>query len=118
MNKDKKELLEQVNRDIIFFFLVIVTAGINFYVINEKKKSILGIDCIDNNTANKLYYYNRRLSFIIAIYFLINAYNNYITDENPDNRNQDKFLLLATTFNLIGALFYLPLGNSNVIIDE
>ena len=118
MNNDKQELLNQVNRDIIFFFLLVVSSGISFYVINEKKKSILGIDCIDNNTANKLYYYNRRLSVIIAIYFLLNAYNNYVTDENPENINQDKFLLLATTFNLIGSLFYLPLGNSNVIIDE
>lgn len=118
MNKDKQELLNQVNRDIIFFFLLVVSAGISFYVINEKKKSILGIDCINNDTANKIYYYNRRLSVIIAIYFLLNAYNNYITDENPENINQDKFLLLATTFNLIGSLFYLPLGNSNVIIDE
>ena len=117
MNKDKQELLNQVNKDIIFFFLLVVSAGISFYVINEKKKSILGIDCIDNDTANKIYYYNRRLSVIIAIYFLLNAYNNYITDENPDNKNQDKFLLLATTFNLLGSLFYLPLGNSNVIID-
>ena len=118
MNKDKEELLNQVNRDIIFFFLLVVTSLVNFYVINEKKKSILGIDCIDNDTANRLYYYNRRLAVIIAIYFLLNAYNNYITDENPENINQDKFLLLATLFNLIGSIFYLPLGNSNVIIDE
>ena len=118
MNEDREKLLKQVNLDIIFFFLLVVSAGTSFYVINEKKKSILGIDCIDNDTANKLYYYNRRLSVIIAIYFLLNAYNNYVTDENPDNINQDKFLLLATTFNLIGSLFYLPLGNSNVIIDE
>lgn len=118
MNRNKEQLLKQVNLDIIFFFLLVVTALVNFYVINEKKKSILGIDCIDNETANKLYYYNRRLSVIIAIYFLSNAYNNYVTDENPDNKNQDKLLLLATIFNLIGSLFYLPLGNSNVIIDE
>ena len=118
MNEDREKLLKQVNLDIIFFFLLLVTAGVNFYVINEKKKSILDIDCIDNNTANKLYYYNRRLAVIIAIYFLFNAYNNYITDENPENINQDKFLLLATTFNLIGSLFYLPLGNSNVIIEN
>ena len=118
MNKDKQKLLNQVNRDIIFFFLLVVSAGTSFYVINEKKKSILGIDCINNDTANKIYYYNRRLAVIIAIYFLLNAYNNYITDENPENINQDKFLLLATTFNLIGSLFYLPLGNSNVIIEN
>lgn len=118
MNEDKQKLLKQVNLDIIFFFLLLVTAGVNFYVINEKKKSILNIDCIDNNTANKLYYYNRRLSVIIAIYFLLNAYNNYVTNENPENRNQDELLVIATVFNLLGSLAYLPLGNSNVIIDE
>lgn len=118
MNEDRKKLLKQVNLDIIFFFLLMVTAGVSFYVINEKKKSILGIDCIDNDSANKIYYYNRRLSVIIAIYFFLNAYKNYITDENPDNKNQDELLLIATFFNLIGSLAYLPLGNSNVIIDN
>lgn len=118
MNKDKENLLKQVNLDIIFFFLLVTSAGISFFVINEKKKSILGIDCIDNNTANKIYYYNRRLSVIIAIYFFLNAYKNYITDENPDNKNQDELLLIATFFNLIGSLAYLPLGNSNVIIEN
>jgi len=118
MNEEKEKLLKQVNLDIIFFFLLVVTAGVSFYVINEKKKSILGIDCIDNDTANKLYYYNRRLSAIIAVYFLLNAYKNYVTDENPDNQNQDELLLLATIFNLLGSLAYLPLGNSNVIVEQ
>lgn len=117
-NNNKADLLNQVNRDIIFFFLLIVTAMVSFYVINEKKKSILGIDCINNDTANKLYYYNRRLSVIISIYFLLNAYNNYVTNENPENTSQDELLLLATFFNLLGALAYLPLGNSNVIIEQ
>ena len=75
MNKDKQDLLNQVNRDIIFFFLLIITSLVSFYVINEKKKSILGIDCIDNETANKLYYYNRRLSVIkIPLHSMLWAY--------------------------------------------
>lgn len=118
MNEDREKLLNQVNLDIIFFFLLIVTALVNFYVINEKKKSILDIDCIDNDTANTLYYYNRRLSVIVAIYFLLNAYINYKNNKNPENTNQDELLLIATIFNLLGALAYLPLGNSNVIIEE
>jgi len=117
MNEKKQELLNQVNRDIIFFFLLVITSITNFYVINEKKKSILGIDCIDNDTANKLYYYTRRLSVIIAIYFLINAYISYNKKEDEDTK-QEKLLIYATLFNLIGSLFYLPLGNSNVIIEE
>ena len=48
MKKLLQERLNQVNRDIIFFFLLVVSSGISFYVINEKKKSILGIDCIDS----------------------------------------------------------------------
>lgn len=118
MNEDKQKLLNQVNKDIIFFFLIVITAIVSFYVINEKKKSILGIDCIDNDTANKLYYYNRRLSFIIAIYFLINAYTSYKRKEGLEDTKQEELLIIATFFNLLGSLFYLPLGNSNVIIEN
>ena len=118
MNEDKEKLLNQVNRDILFFFLLVVTALVNFYVINEKKKSILGIDCIDNDTANSLYYYNRRLSVIIAIYFLLNAYHSYKQKEGIEDKKQEELLIIATLFNLLGALFYLPLGNSNVIIEN
>ena len=57
MNNDKDELLKQVNIDIIFFFLLVVKAIISFYLINEKKKSILHIPSISNEKANKIYYY-------------------------------------------------------------
>lgn len=118
MDRNKEELLKQVNLDIIFFFLLVVSSIVNFYVINEKKKSILGKDCIDNDTANRLYYYNRRLAVIIAIYFLLNAYISYKRKEEGENTKQEQLLIAATLFNLIGALFYLPLGNSNVIIEN
>ena len=55
MNNDKDELLKQVNIDIIFFFLLVVKAIISFYLINEKKKSILNIPSISNEKANKIY---------------------------------------------------------------
>ena len=60
MNNDKDELLKQVNIDIIFFFLLVVKAIISFYLINEKKKSILNIPSISNEKANKIYYYKVR----------------------------------------------------------
>ena len=49
-----------------------VKAIISFYLINEKKKSILNIPSISNEKANKIYYYNRRLNLVIAIYFFLN----------------------------------------------
>ena len=117
MNNDKDELLKQVNIVIIFFFLLVVKAIISFYLINEKKKSILNIPSISNEKANKIYYYNRRLNVIIAIYFFINAYQNY-QNSDPNNNIGEKYLVAATFFILIGALLYLPLGNSNLIIEN
>lgn len=110
--------LNQINKDIFFLFLSLVAASTSFYLINEKKKSILHIKCISNNTANKIYYYNRRLSFIIAIYFFINAYSSYQKIEDEENKKQLELLVVATFFTLMGSFFYLPLGNSNLIIEN
>ncbi len=117
MKETKENLLQEVNIDIIFFFLSTVKAITSFYIINEKKKSILNIKSIDNTTANKIYYYNRRLNFIIALYFFINAYTSY-KNKTDKKEKQEEILLLATFFILIGASLYLPLGNSNLIIEN
>ncbi len=103
---NNKDLLKEVNIDIVFFsFLIIVKSLISFYIINrKKKKSILNIPSITNKEANKLYYYNRRLNVIIAIYFFINAYNNY-QDSDPNDNTGERYLLAATFFILIGSLF-------------
>lgn len=114
---NNKDLLKEVNIDIVFFFLIIVKSLISFYIITEKKKSILNIPSITNKEANKLYYYNSRLNVIIAIYFFINAYNNY-QDSDPNDNTGERYLLAATFFILIGSLLYLPLGNSNLIIEN
>lgn len=117
MNNKNENLLKEVNIDIIFFFLVIVKSLVSFYIITEKKKSILNIPSITNEEANKLYYYNRRLNVVIAIYFFLNAYSNY-QGSDPNNNTGEKYLLAATFFILIGSLLYLPLGNSNLIIEN
>ncbi len=52
---NNKDLLKEVNIDIVFFFLIIVKSLISFYIITEKKKSILNIPSITNKEANKLY---------------------------------------------------------------
>ena len=117
MKNTNEKLLKEINIDILFFFLATIKAGVSFYLINEKKKSALNIESINNTTANKIYYYNRRLNVIIAIYFFINAYQNY-QNSDPNNNIGEKYLVAATFFILIGALLYLPLGNSNLIIEN
>lgn len=117
MNNNTENLLKEVNIDIIFFFLIIIKSLVSFYIITEKKKSILNIPSITNEEANKLYYYNRRLNVVIAIYFFLNAYSNY-QDSDPKNNTGERYLLAATFFILIGSLLYLPLGNSNLIIEN
>jgi len=118
MNKELEELLKQANIDIIFFFLTVVAAIVSFYLINEKKKSILNIDCITNEKANEIYKYNRILKAIIAGYFFLNAYYSSQNTQNEEDKKQNELLVSATFFLLIGALLYLPLGNSNLIIEN
>lgn len=115
---DKDRLLKQVNIDIIFFFLSVIQSSISFYIINEKKKSILKIKSINNKTANEIYKYNRNLNFIISLYFLINAYQSYERAETKEEQEQEGLLLVATFFIFVGSLLYLPLGNSNLIIEN
>ena len=117
MNNNEK-IEKKINIDIIFFFLSIVASLTSFYIINEKKKSIKHIKCIDNKTANKIYKYNRRLNFIICIYFFLNAYYSYKSIPEGKDKSQEELLLTATFFALIGSAFYLPLGNSNLIIEN
>lgn len=118
MDSDKEKLLKQVNIDIIFFFLATVAAIVAFYLITEKKKSILNINSISNQKANEIYLYNRILKFIIAGYFFLNAYYSYKEKENLADTKQEELLVVATFFLLIGAALYLPLGNSNLIIEN
>lgn len=118
MNDNQEKLLNQINLDIIFFFLAIIQGCISFYLINEKKKSALNIDSISNKDANKIYYYNRRLNLIIAIYFFLNAYYSYKNAVTEEEKNQEKLLVVATFLALLGAILYLPLGNSNLIIEN
>ena len=68
--------------------------------------------------ANKIYLYNRILKFIIAGYFFLNAYYSYKEGEKLSDKKQEELLVIATFFLLLGAAFYLPLGNSNLIIEN
>ncbi len=118
MNTDKEKLLQQINIDIVFFFLTIIESLVSFYLITEKKKSVFHGNSINNNTANNIYKYNRRLNLIICIYFFLNAYISYQNATNEEERHQEGLLVIATLFALIGSIFYLPLGNSNLIIEN
>ena len=123
MNEDKIEELKQVNVDIIFFFLTIIASFISFYLIIEKKKSIFNENTITNDNANKVYRFNRYFLFFIEFYFLANSYYYYKKLENqenvsPEEWKQAKLLFIANIFAFISALLYLPLGNSNLIIEN
>ncbi len=118
MDNNKERLLKQVNLDIIFFFLLIIQSMTSFYIITEKKKSILNINSLDNDSANTIYKRNRKLNTIICLYFFLNAYYSYQNANTEEEKKQSKLLLAATFFILIGSLLYLPLGNSNLIIEN
>jgi len=123
MDEEKNKLLNQVNTDIIFFSLSLIAGIISLYIINEKKKSILKKKCISNSNANKIYKANRFLLFLISFYFLSNSYYYYKKIQNDkditeEDYNQAKFLFIANIFSFISAIIYLPLGNSNLIIEN
>ena len=53
-----------------------------------------------------------------AIYFFLNAMYSYQNATTEEEKEQEKYLVAATFFILLGALLYLPLGNSNLIIEN
>lgn len=123
MKNDKDTKLEKINTDILFYFLLVISSGISFYIINEKKRDILDKSNNSKNVLNKMYIFNRRLIVFVNIYFLINVYNSYKEAINRDDISeselyQTKFLFLGVVFGFIGSLFYLPITNSNFIIKR
>ena len=115
--------LEKINTDILFYFLLVISSGISFYIINEKKRDILDRSNNSKDVLNKMYIFNRRLIVFVNIYFLINVYNSYKEAINRDNISeselyQTKLLFWGVVFGFIGSLFYLPITNSNFIIKR
>lgn len=92
--KDNEKLLKKVNTDIIFFSLSLAISITSLYLINEKKKSILNIDCITNNKANDIYKMSRKGYVIVCIYFFLNAYNNYKKAKKKKISTKELFFLL------------------------
>ena len=77
MKNDIDGKLEKINTDILFYFLLVISSGISFYIINEKKRDILDRSNNSKDVLNKMYIFNRRLIVFVNIYFLINVYNSY-----------------------------------------
>ena len=77
MKNDIDGKLEKINTDILFYFLLVISSGICFYIINEKKRDILDRSNNSKDVLNKMYIFNRRLIVFVNIYFLINVYNSY-----------------------------------------
>lgn len=123
MKNDIDGELEKINTDILFYFLLVISSGISFYIINEKKRDILDRSNNSKDVLNKMYIFNRRLIVFVNIYFLINVYNSYKEAINRDNISeselyQAKLLFWGVVFGFIGSLFYLPITNSNFIIKR
>lgn len=123
MKTDIDGELEKINTDILFYFLLVISSGISFYIINEKKRDILDRSNNSKDVLNKMYIFNRRLIVFVNIYFLINVYNSYKEAINRDNISeselyQTKLLFWGVVFGFIGSLFYLPITNSNFIIKR
>lgn len=123
MKNDIDGELERINTDILFYFLLVISSGISFYIINEKKRDILDRSNNSKDVLNKMYIFNRRLIVFVNIYFLINVYNSYKEAINRDNISeselyQTKLLFWGVVFGFIGSLFYLPITNSNFIIKR
>ncbi len=123
MKNDIDGELEKINTDILFYFLLVISSGISFYIINEKKRDILDRSNNSKDVLNRMYIFNRRLIVFVNIYFLINVYNSYKEAINRDNISeselyQTKLLFWGVVFGFIGSLFYLPITNSNFIIKR
>ena len=123
MKNDIDGKLEKINTDILFYLLLVISSGISFYIINEKKRDILDRSNNSKDVLNKMYIFNRRLIVFVNIYFLINVYNSYKEAINRDNISeselyQTKLLFWGVVFGFIGSLFYLPITNSNFIIKR
>lgn len=123
MKNDIDGKLEKINTDILFYFLLVISSGISFYIINEKKRDILDRSNNSKDVLNKMYIFNRRLIVFVNIYFLINVYNSYKEAINRDNISeselyQTKLLFWGVVFGFIGSLFYIPITNSNFIIKR
>lgn len=119
MDEDK---LNDINKDIVFFFFLVITSLVSFYIINEKKKMLFNINNLNKEELNKLFRFNRYFIIFIDIYFVINAYNTLIefinNNEDEDTIKEQFILLMANVFFLIGALLYIPLTNSDSIITR
>ncbi len=123
MGNGNERELERINTDILFYFLLLISSGISFYIINEKKKGILEREMMSGESLNEMYIFNRRLIVFVNIYFLINVYNSYKEAINRDDISesdlyQTRLLFWGVVFGFIGSLFYLPITNSNFIIKR
>lgn len=108
------EELRKINIDIVVFFLLVVSTGISFYLVNEKKKRLLHKKCLSENEENNIYHINRTVILIIAIYFVINSYNSF--KESPNNTN-DKLIFYASIAALISAYLFYQTNSSSSLID-
>lgn len=119
MTINNEDDIKKIEIDTIFFFLLIITTLISFYIITEKKKILLNKSNITSEDLNRIFRFNRKFIFLIDIYFLINAYFSLKNSENNEEQNNEiKILLVASLFSAIAGFLFLFVRNTLVIEDE
>lgn len=115
--------LNRINRDLLFFFLLIVTSVAPFYIVLNKRRAALNQKNIGFENMNRIFQFGHQLQIIVSIYFVINAYDalERIKKEEPNNEeayNTQLTVLVSNVFILIGAVLYLPIMNSDYVLTR
>lgn len=114
---------KEINNDLIFFFLSIISALIAFYIVIQKKRQINGLPSLSYEDKNKLFQFRIYLVIFIDIYFVINAYNALMRIKNKDNYDDEEYntqliVLVSNVLILIAALMYIPIKDSSYVLTR
>lgn len=122
MNIDKDKL-KNIDINIIFFFLLNITALMSFYIVINKKRELLNLKNIGRDNMNKLFQTSHYMQIIINIYFVINAYNALERIIENDNYDEEEYntqltILVSNVLFLIASIMYLPIMNSKYVLTR
>lgn len=122
MNIDKDKL-KNIDINIIFFFLLNITALMSFYIVINKKRELLNLKNIGRDNMNKIFQTSHYMQIIINIYFVINAYNALERIIENDNYDEEEYntqltILVSNVLFLIASIMYLPIMNSKYVLTR
>lgn len=115
--------LKEIDRDLLFFFLIFISSLMALYIIYNKRNKALNKKCASDDSLNNLFRIRIYIAIIVNIYFVINAYESLEKIKKKDNYSIEEYnsqmtILIANVFILIGSFMYLSLTNSDYIISR